>query len=158
MEHTGHRLKKDFFLFDSFGVIGLRNFIVQDDKKLVKKVLKGVENISSDKTELNLVLLKFSVDGYNNLLDQVKLLLFETANDLFHLIKSFASHEKQKNINMWVLEDPIQELTTNTCGPYQLYFYENLFFLDNENKLYEYKKLTKEAVQDLLNKIFLIEL
>ena len=61
--------KKDFLLFDSFDVIGLRNFIVQDDEKIAKKVLKGVENIAPDKTKLNHVSLKFSANSYNNLLD-----------------------------------------------------------------------------------------
>ena len=34
--------KKDFLLFDSFGIKGLKNFIVQEDEKIVAKVLKGV--------------------------------------------------------------------------------------------------------------------
>ena len=59
---------------------------------------------------------------------------------------------------MWVLEDPIEEVTTDTCGPFQLYFYKNPFFPDNDIKLHEHKKLTKEAVQDLLNEIFLVKL
>ena len=38
--------KKDFLPFDSFGVLGLRNFIVQDDEKIVKKSIeKGSDNI-----------------------------------------------------------------------------------------------------------------
>ena len=31
-----------------------------------------------------------------------------------------------------MLEDPIQDPKTVTCGPFQLYFYENLFTLDIE--------------------------
>ena len=34
--------KRDFLLFDSFGIKGLKNFIVQKDEKIVAKVLKGV--------------------------------------------------------------------------------------------------------------------
>ena len=36
--------KKYFLLFDSFGIKGRKNFIVQDDQKILAKVLKGVEN------------------------------------------------------------------------------------------------------------------
>ena len=32
--------KKDFLLFDYFGIKGLKNFIVKDDEKIVAKVLK----------------------------------------------------------------------------------------------------------------------
>ena len=31
--------KNDFLLFDSFGIKGLKNFIVKDDEKIVAKVL-----------------------------------------------------------------------------------------------------------------------
>ena len=149
--------KKGFLLFDSFGVLGLKNFIVQDDEKIVKKVLKGVQNIAPDKTELNLVNMNFSANSYDKLLDQDKSSLSETANDLFHFIESFARYEKENVISMWVLEDPIQEITSDTCGAFQIYFYENLFFPNNDSKIHEYKKLTKEAVQDLLNKIFSVD-
>ena len=90
--------KKDFLLFDSFGVLGLRNFIVQDNETIVKKVLKGIQNIAQDKTELNLVSVNFSANSYNKLLDQDELSLSETANDLFHFIESFAQYEKQNTI------------------------------------------------------------
>ena len=32
--------KKDFLLFDSFGIRGLRNLIIKDDEIIVSKVLK----------------------------------------------------------------------------------------------------------------------
>ena len=73
--------KKDFLVFDSLELLGLKNFIVQDNEKIAKKVLKGVQNISPDKTELNLVTVNFSANSYNKLLDQDKLYLSETAND-----------------------------------------------------------------------------
>ena len=47
--------KKDFLLFNSFGIKDLKNFIVKDDEKIVTKVLKGVENLKEDKEQINLV-------------------------------------------------------------------------------------------------------
>ena len=46
---------------------------------------------------------------------------------------------------------------TDTCGAFQIYFYENLFLPDNDSKTHKYKKLTKEAVQDLFNEIFSVD-
>ena len=43
-----------------------------------------------------------------------------------------------------MLEDPIQMDTTVTCGPFQLYFYKNLFFPDENRKIQNYKKLKKK--------------
>ena len=149
--------KKDFFLFNSFSIAGLKNFIVKNDEKIVQKVLKGVEDIKQDKTGLNLVNLKFSVNGYYELSDNKKLALSETAVDLFHFIENFARYEKQQNLNVRVLEDPIQDLRTDTWGPFQRYFYGNLFFLDQSSELQEYKKLTKGAIHDFINAIFSVD-
>ena len=81
--------------------------------------------------------------------------LSETAQDLFHLIHSFRKNENITNfVNVWMLEDPIQKPTTVTCGPFQLYFYENLFFPDKNSKLHSYKKLTNTALETLLNELF----
>ena len=52
-----------------------------------------------------------------------------------------------------MLEDPTQKTETSTCGPFTIYFYDNLFFPDENSKLHSYKKLTKEAAKTLLNNI-----
>ena len=49
MEHFRYRWKKDFLLFNSFGIKGLKIFIVKDNEKTVAKVLKGVDNLKEDK-------------------------------------------------------------------------------------------------------------
>ena len=43
--------KKNFLLFDSFGIKVLRNFIIKGNETIVNNVLKGVENIEQDKTK-----------------------------------------------------------------------------------------------------------
>ena len=35
--------KNDIFFFDSFGIEGLKHFIIQDDKKIVEEILLGIE-------------------------------------------------------------------------------------------------------------------
>ena len=75
--------KSDFLLMDSFGVVGLKNFIIKGDKKVIQKVLKGIEKLDKREKELNLINLKFSPIGLNRLTDIEKLSLSETAIDLF---------------------------------------------------------------------------
>ena len=53
-----------------------------------------------------------------------------------------------------MLEDSIQKPATVTCGPSQLYSYENLFFPDKNKKLHIYKKLSNVALETLLNELF----
>ena len=50
-----------------------------------------------------------------------------------------------------MLEDPIKLLHTITCRPSQIYFHENLFFPNKDNKLHNYKKLTNDTLETLLN-------
>ena len=66
---------------------------------------------------------------------------------------SFGKNEKITNfVNVWMLEGPIQAETTSSFGPFQIYFYKNLFFLDENNK-----KLTKVALEILLNVLFTLD-
>ena len=36
-------LKKEIFLFDSFGFKGFKEFILQDDRKILNKILYGIK-------------------------------------------------------------------------------------------------------------------
>ena len=53
-----------------------------------------------------------------------------------------------------MLEKLIQKIETDTCGAFQIYFYNNLFFSDENTKVHSYQTLTKDAVEQLLNRIF----
>ena len=37
--------RKDIFFFDSFGLGGLKHFIIQDDNKIIDKILIGIEQM-----------------------------------------------------------------------------------------------------------------
>ena len=108
----------------------MKHFIVSDDKKIVGKVIKGLELADQKDNKPTLVKLKFSMNSYENLAENETKKLSETAQDLFHLINSFRKNENITNsMNRWMLEDPMQKPTTVACGLFQLYFYKNLFSL-----------------------------
>ena len=46
-----------------------------------------------------------------------------------------------------MVEDPIQDIETVTCGIFQLYFYENLFNPKADSKIQNNKKLTKKLLR-----------
>ena len=100
-------LKRKLLLFDSFGISGMKHFIVSDDKKIVGKVLKGLELADKKDNKLTLVNLKFLINSYENLTENEIKKLSETAQDLFHLIHSFRKNENITNFrNVWMLESP----------------------------------------------------
>ena len=148
--------KSKLLLFDSFGISGMRHFIVANDKKkIVGKVLKGLELADQRDNKLTLVKLKFSMASNEKLTENEIKKLSETAQDLYHLIYNFRKNENITIfVNVWMLKDPIQEPKTVTCSPFQLYFYENLFFPDENSKLHDHKKLTNIALETLLNELF----
>ena len=48
--------RNNIFFFDSFGIEGLKHFIIQDDKKIVEKILLGIEK--KDKSDEKVTLCK----------------------------------------------------------------------------------------------------
>ena len=59
-----------------------------------------------------------------------------------------------------MLEDPLQKKNkknTVTFDLFQIHFYENLLFLDNDSKIQDYKILTNEALETLLNKLYSLD-
>ena len=152
MEHFRYRWKKDFLLFDSFGIKGLKNFIVKDDEKILAKVLKGVENSKEDKEQINLVNVNFVKHSYLKLSKGEKGALSETCTDFLHFLESIADYENQSLIHLWLLEDPIQDITTNRCGYFQTFFNENLFFSESDSILHKLKRLTYDVIQTFFSR------
>ena len=58
--------KKEIFLFDSFGFEGFKEFIIQDDKKIINKIFYDVGNFNED-NKITLVTLKFYINEYKKL-------------------------------------------------------------------------------------------
>ena len=53
-----------------------------------------------------------------------------------------------------LLDDQLQELTTDTCGIFQLHFYINLIEHSADSKIINDEFLTKQIVATWLNEIF----
>ena len=53
-----------------------------------------------------------------------------------------------------MVEDRIQDLDSATCGIFQIYFYDNLFNPDKNDKIQSETKSKKSTVETLLNELF----
>ena len=73
----------------------MKHFIVSDVKKMVRKILKGIETIDQKDRKLTLCKLKFSMNAYGRLKANEIKKISESAQDLSHLIHSF--RKKMKN-------------------------------------------------------------
>ena len=67
--------------------------------------------------------------------------LSETAQNFFHFINPFEKKLNLKSfVNVWMLEDRLQDLDSATCGIFQICFYENLFNLEKNSSTQNDKK------------------
>ena len=107
----------------------MKHFVISNDKEIVQKTLKTIEKIYQKDKKLTLCKLKFSMNAYTRLKENEIKKFSESAQDLFRLIHSFGKNEELTNFaNVWMFEDPRQMPKTMICGPFQIYFYENIFF------------------------------
>lgn len=60
-------LRNDIFFFDSFGIEGLKHFIIQDVKEIVEKILLGIEKMDRSDSKITLCKIKFNMAAHKKL-------------------------------------------------------------------------------------------
>ena len=55
-----------------------------------------------------------------------------------------------------MVEDRIEDLDTVNCGIFQIYFYKNLFNIDQNSKIQNKKRLNKKTIETLLNELLVL--
>ena len=146
-------------LFDSHGLDGFKYFIVDNDEKNIDELLYNFKNCKIDNADTKIKLCSMTFDStiWDKMSNQKKSQLNETATYFFHLLYQFAKLKKTNKMNIVILENNLQELTSSTCGIFQLYFYKNLFDPSVRSTILEQKNLNITTVQILLNEIFTSE-
>ena len=151
-------LETKFIFFDSFGLDGLKHFIIQDDKKIIDKILIGIKQMNRTDQKITLCKIKLNLGACKELLKKEIDSLRDTARDFFYFVQAFGIKLKLRSfVNIWMVEDRIQDLDSATCGIFQLYFYENLFNLDENSKVQKETKLKKTTVETLFNELFSLD-
>ena len=150
--------RNDIFFFDSFGLEVLKHFIIQDDKNTVEKILLGIEKMDRSDNKITLCKIKFNMSAYKKLSQEEIDALSETARNFFYFIHAFGKKLKLRSfVNVWMVEDRLQDLDSATCGIFQIYFYENLLNPDKNSSIQGETKLKKSTVEKLLNELFSLE-
>ena len=145
--------KKEIFLFDSFAFEGFKKFIIDNDKKVLNKVLFSLNKFQKSDHKITLISVKFSMSSYEKIKDTKQ--LKTTTQDLLHLMYEFGKlHNIEDEITVFSLDDQLQKIETDTCGIFQIYFYYNLFNPFSDSSIIKDKVLTKHTIEKLLNEIF----
>ena len=137
--------KKDLLLFDSFEFVGFKQFIVDNDKNIIDKMLFSLEEFNKKDVKINFVSLTFSIESYKKIKEKSLDNLTNAAKDFFHLLSEFGKLKKQKKeMKVILLDDQFQELAIDTYGIFQLYFYKNLFDPVRDSKIIDGEFWTKK--------------
>ena len=146
-------------LFDSHGLEGFKYFIVENDEKIIDELLYNFKKCKIDDANMKIKLCTMTFDSniWEKLSHQKKSQLNETAINFFHLLYQFTKLKKSNKINIVILENNLQELSSSTCGIFQLYFYKNLFDPAIQSSILQHKTLNTETARTLLNEMFTVE-
>ena len=128
--------QKQTFFFYSFGLDGLKAFIIQDDKNCIEKILFGTKQMTKTNIKITLVNIRFNLNTCKNLSKKELDSLSDRASNFFHFIQAFTNKFKLRNsVDIWMVEDRVQDLNSVTCGIFQIYFYDNLFNSNVNSKI-----------------------
>ena len=120
--------RNDIFFFDSFGLEGLKHFVIQDDKPIVDKILIGVKQMNRSDQKITLWKIKFNLGACKDSTKKEVDSLSDAARNFFYFIQAFGLKLKLRSlVNIWMVEDRMQDLDSATCGIFHIYFYDNLF-------------------------------
>ena len=83
-------------LFNSFGFEGFKEFVIDNDRNILNKILFGIEKFQKKDNKITLITLKFSMNEYEKIKNGHR--LRPTTQDLLHLMYEFGKLHKIKDI------------------------------------------------------------
>ena len=147
---------KNLLLFDSLGLEGFKFFIVHNDENIIDELLYNFKKckVSLVNQKLTLCTMKFSINVWEKLPHTKKEQLTDTAQNFFHLLAQFAKLKRTNDMNILIVKHAVQELTSSTCGLFQLYFCKNIFDQEEKSKIVNHETLNKRIIEVILNRTF----
>ena len=114
----------------------IAKFVVNEAKNKVNKILLGIEQMDRTDKKITLCKIKFNLGACKELTKEEIDSLSETARNFFYFIQAFRIKLKLRRfVNIWMVEDRLQDLDSETCGIFQIHFYENLFNPNENSKI-----------------------
>ena len=110
-------------LFDSVGIVGFKQFIVDNDKNIIGKMLFSLEKFNKKDAKTNLVSLAFPIESYEKVKERSLENLINTAKHFFHLVSGFLKLKKQKKEMKIILLDDNFNSLHQTCVEYFSYIF-----------------------------------
>ena len=108
-------------------------------------------------SKITLCKTKFNMAAHKKLTEEEINSVSETARIFFYFINAFRLKYRLRSfVNVWMVEDRIQDLDSVTGEIFQIHFYENLFNPDANSSIQGESRLRKTTVEKLLNELFFL--
>ena len=133
--------RKNLLLFDSLGLEGFKFFIVDNDENIIDELLYNFKKWKITNQKITLCTMKFSTNNWEKLVHTKKEQLTDTAQNVFHLLNEFSKLKRTNEMNILIVEHPVQEITHSSCGLLRLYFYKNILDPDEKSKIINHATL-----------------
>ena len=105
--------------------------------------------------KITLVNIEFNINACKDLTKKEFDALGNTAANFFHFVQAFGNKLKLYDfVNIWMVEERVQDLNSVACGIFQIYFYDSLFNPNENSKIQNKKRLNKRTIETLLNELF----
>ena len=102
--------------------------------------------------KITLVNIKFNLNVCKNLSKKELDALINTATNFCHFVQAFSNKLMLKDfVNIWMVEDRVQDLDSVTCEIFHIYFYDDLVNVDQNSTMQGKKRLDKKTIEILLN-------
>ena len=113
--------------------------------------------MSRTDNKITLVNTKVNLNVFKNLTKKELDALSDTVTNFFHFLQAFGNKLKLRYfVNILIVKDSVQDLNSVTCCIFQIYFYDNLFNPNENNKIQDKKRLNKRTIETLLNELFVL--
>ena len=146
--------KEQIFLFDSYGFVGLKEFVIDNDRKLIDKFFHGLNKMNKKDSEINLKHVEFIPPAYGKIdISQ----LTTTAQDFFHTLNEFSKVHKSKKL-MFIWLTIVCMIWNWTLVGHFSYIFTNLFLPNYKSKILNSKKLIMRTISTLLNELFTLDI
>ena len=99
--------KEQIFLFDSYGFIGLKEFIIDNDRQMIDEFFYGLEKIIKNDKKINLTYVQFDSTNFVNT-DRSQ--MTKTTQDFFHTLFEFVKVHNRKVVKVYMVDDCLQDL------------------------------------------------
>ena len=80
--------------------------------------------------------------------------LTSTAQNFFHSLNEFAKIHNTDYADIYMVDDQIQNIKTDTCGLFQLHFYIIPFIPQEKSQIIKNKTINLQTIRNLLNELF----